>query len=93
MNFFEPFKETMNLNRHLKVMIAGGVYDLNTPYFATLYSINHIGLHPALHANLSFRKYAGGHQMYIDAAALDALRGDAEGFMRETMSVPDETGR
>ena len=29
-------------------MIANGYYDLATPFFATEYTVNHIGLEPAL---------------------------------------------
>ena len=47
-NVAEMLRQAMTQNPNLKVMIANGYYDLATPFFATEYTVNHIGLEPAL---------------------------------------------
>ena len=46
-NVAEMLREAMTQNPSLRVMIANGYYDLATPFFATEYTVNHIGLDPA----------------------------------------------
>ena len=33
-------------NPHLRVLVAYGYYDLATPYWATIYTLNHLGIDP-----------------------------------------------
>ncbi len=47
-NVAEMLREAMTQNPSLRVMIANGYYDLATPFFATEYTVNHIGLAPGL---------------------------------------------
>lgn len=91
-NFFDPIRATMHRNRHLRILVIGGIYDLNTPYFGMHYSLNHVGLHPDLHRNIDFRAYRSGHQVYIDLEAMVQLRKDAKSFIlgEERRSAADE---
>jgi carboxypeptidase C (cathepsin A) len=52
-NVAEMLRQAMTQNPSLKVMIANGYYDLATPFFATEYTVNHIGLEPALSNHIS----------------------------------------
>ncbi len=65
----------------MKVFVASGYYDLNTPYFGTTYSINHLGLDSKLHENISHKVYEGGHQMYTDPKVAEKLKTDAAKFI------------
>jgi carboxypeptidase C (cathepsin A) len=66
-------------------MIANGYYDLATPYFATLYTVEHIDLPPHLQKNIIMKYYESGHMMYIRKASRQKLRDDAYEFYRSTL--------
>jgi carboxypeptidase C (cathepsin A) len=67
---------------HLKVMIAEGMYDFATPYFASDYTVNQLDLSPELRGNIKQTYYPGGHMMYhVDSARRD-LTNDVADFYR-----------
>ncbi len=66
----------MSQNPHLKVFQASGYYDFATPFFATDYTLRHLGLSPALQRNITYGYYASGHMIYINPAALPKLKAD-----------------
>jgi carboxypeptidase C (cathepsin A) len=70
-------------NPYLKVFIASGYYDMATPYFATEYTIDHMGLDPVLRKNIRTAYYDAGHMMYIDLKSLAQLKRDISGFIQE----------
>ena len=41
-----PLREAMAKNPYMRVYVASGYYDLATPYYATIYTLNHMGLDP-----------------------------------------------
>lgn len=71
----------MSINPHLKVHVASGVFDLATPYFATAYTLSHLGLAPELRGNLSTSTYEAGHMMYVHEASLAKLKGELGRFI------------
>ncbi len=75
--------EAMRQNPHLRVLSANGYFDLATPFFATEYDLAHMGLPPSLSKNLRVTYYATGHMIYLDDAALHALKGDLARFYDE----------
>ena len=70
----------MRQNPHLLVLSANGYFDLATPFFATEYDLSHMGLEPSLRKNVRITYYATGHMIYLDDAALHALKGDLSTF-------------
>ena len=82
LNVAETLRGALNRNQHMKVFIANGYYDLATPYFATLYTFEHIGLEPALRKNISMGFYEGGHMMYIHLPSLAQLKKDLAAFLQ-----------
>jgi carboxypeptidase C (cathepsin A) len=74
----ESLRNAMTLNPKLKVLVAHGLFDLVTPYFASVYILDQLQLEPPLKDNLTFRAYAAGHMMYTHAAARAALYRDAK---------------
>ena len=79
----ETLRQAMSINPHLKVFIANGYYDLATPYFATQYVFNHLGLDETLRSNLSMAYYEAGHMMYIYQPALVQMKKDLAGFIEQ----------
>ncbi|HEX9838674.1 MAG TPA: hypothetical protein VGA72_04975, partial [Anaerolineales bacterium] len=60
-------------------------YDLGTPYFATEYTFNHLGLHSSLQKNVSMGYYEAGHMMYIHMPSLKKMKADLVKFMKSAM--------
>ncbi len=77
-NVGENLRKAMTTNSALRVMVANGYYDLATPYFATEYTFNHLGLPVELRKNIEMHYYEAGHMMYVHKPSLsnlaDALR-------------------
>lgn len=81
----ETLRKAMSMNPHLKVFIASGYFDLATPYFATQYMVNHLGLDAELHRNITMRYYDAGHMMYIHQPSLIKLRVDLLEFIQAAL--------
>ncbi|HEX8949635.1 MAG TPA: hypothetical protein VF790_11770 [Dissulfurispiraceae bacterium] len=79
-NVSDTLQEMMRRSGALKVFIASGYYDLDTPYFGVIYDINHLGLEPELRKNITVAFYKAGHQPYTDMPSLKKLREDIGKF-------------
>ena len=79
----ETLRKSMTFNKYLKVFVANGYYDLGTPYSATEYTFDHLGLDPSLRKNISMGYYDAGHMMYIHLPSLRALKKDLTKFMKD----------
>jgi carboxypeptidase C (cathepsin A) len=77
-------RQAMSINPALKVFIANGYYDLATPYFATEYTFNHLGLDESLRGNISMGYYEAGHMMYLHLPALEQLKKDLADFIHKS---------
>jgi carboxypeptidase C (cathepsin A) len=77
----EKLRAAMTVNPYLKVYVANGYYDLATPYLATLYTFNRLGLDPSLRGNLRLGFFEAGHMMYIHIPSLVQLRADLADFI------------
>lgn len=80
----ETLRSAMTYNPHLKVFVANGYFDLGTPYFATEYTFNHLGLDESVRGNVSMEYYEAGHMMYIHLPSLEALKRDLAEFIQKT---------
>ncbi len=74
-------RQAMSENKFLKVFIASGYYDLDTSYFATKYTVNHLGLDSSLRNNITLTYYDAGHQMYTHLPSLKKLTTDVTEFL------------
>jgi len=80
-NVAETLRSAMTQNPHLKVFVANGYYDLATPFFATQYTFDHLGLDRSLRGNVSLSYYEAGHMMYIESKSLAKLKLDLAAFI------------
>jgi carboxypeptidase C (cathepsin A) len=81
-NVSSDLQEALTANPYLRVFSANGIYDLATPFFATEYSLAHLGLNPALQPHISFGYYPSGHMVYLYPAAHAAFKADLVKFYR-----------
>jgi carboxypeptidase C (cathepsin A) len=77
----ETLRKAISMNPHLRVHVANGYYDLATPYFATTYTFNHLGLDPSLLDNVGMSFYEAGHMMYVHQPSLRKLKAELAGFI------------
>ncbi len=77
----EALRTAFLKNPHMRLFIASGHYDLATPYFATQYTLSHMGLAPELDAQITSHEYAAGHMMYIHEESLRKLKRDVDAFL------------
>ncbi len=77
--------EAMTNNSYLRVFSANGLYDLATPFFATEYTLAHLGINPALQSHITFGYYPSGHMIYLNPVARAALAADLRAFYATTI--------
>ncbi|MBE0529659.1 MAG: hypothetical protein IH626_02465, partial [Rhodospirillales bacterium] len=82
-----------NLERAMKTvpgmtaLIAHGLYDLVTPYFATRFLAGQLDLPADLRRRLTLATYEGGHMFYSHTAARTAFTADARRFYGEMVDA------
>jgi carboxypeptidase C (cathepsin A) len=76
----------MKMNPKMKVMLAGGYYDLATPYFEGIYEMHHLPMPRNLQANISYHYYEAGHMIYVNEAVLKQFKADVANFIKSTES-------
>jgi len=81
----EALRSAFSKNPYMKLFVASGYYDLATPYFATQYTLRHMGLDPTLQPSITATYYEAGHMMYIDTRELARLKTDAAAFVRNSL--------
>lgn len=86
-NVMSDLAIAMKYNPMLKVMVAGGYFDLATPYFQGKYEMRHLPIPNALQANIEYHYYPSGHMVYANEASAKALHDDVADFIRRTDNV------
>jgi carboxypeptidase C (cathepsin A) len=77
----EALRSAFSKNPDMKVFVASGYYDLATPYFATEYTLGHLGLDPSQRDRVTTAEYEAGHMMYIHEGELERLKRDVAAFL------------
>jgi carboxypeptidase C (cathepsin A) len=57
--------QAMITNPKLQVQVENGYYDMATPFFATEFTMEHLGLPAELQKNVKLDYYNAGHMMYL----------------------------
>lgn len=85
-NVMPDLAVTMKLNPKMKVMLAGGYYDLATPFFEGMYEMHHLPIPQNLQGNISYHYYEAGHMIYVNENVLKKFHADVAAFIRSTES-------
>ncbi len=83
LNVAETLRKAICMNPYLRVYVGSGYFDLATPYFATDYTLNHLGLEPHLLKNIQVHYYPAGHMMYVHQPSLARQAADLRAFIRK----------
>ena len=74
----------MKMNPKMKIMLAGGYYDLATPYFEGIYEMRHLPIPRNLQSNISYHYYEAGHMIYVREDILKQFHADVAAFIKST---------
>jgi carboxypeptidase C (cathepsin A) len=83
-NVMPDLAYTMKQNPKMKVMLAGGYYDLATPYFEGKFEMHHLPIPQKLQANISYHYYQSGHMVYVNEDVLKQFHSDVAAFIKGT---------
>ena len=77
---------TMKSNPQMLVMLAGGYFDLATPYFEGIFEMHHLPIPQSLQQNIAYKYYESGHMVYLNESVLRQFRADVVQFVHDTES-------
>ncbi len=77
--------KAMSRDPNVKVLIMNGIYDMATVFYGVEYSIDHLGLPPAIKKNITMKYYEAGHMMYTDKGSLVKFKADLDTFIDEAL--------
>jgi carboxypeptidase C (cathepsin A) len=87
-NVSDSLRRAFARNPHMKLYLGAGFYDMATPYFSAYYTLDHMGLSPALRGNIKIHEYEAGHMYYIHLPSLAKLKKDMAGFLDWAAPLP-----
>ena len=83
-NVMTDLAKTMKANPKTKVLLAGGYYDLATPFFEGMFEMHHLPIPHELQANISYKYYPAGHMIYVNDGILKQFHDDVAAFIKST---------
>ena len=86
-NVAPDLANAMRRNPRLEVLLVNGIYDLATPYFAAVWTMDRMGLPPELRDNIQRADFAAGHMMYVEEALLPQWKQSLDAFLDRTTGV------
>jgi carboxypeptidase C (cathepsin A) len=86
-NVMPDMAQAMKYNPNLKVLVAGGYFDLATPFYQGWYEMHHLPMPDNLQSNIEYHYYPSGHMVYANEESLKGLHDDVAGFIRRTSNV------
>jgi carboxypeptidase C (cathepsin A) len=85
----DNLQNAMVRNPYMKVLVCSGYFDLATPFFATIYTFDHLDLPPSLQNNIQELFFQGGHMLYHPAAMRIMLAESVRSFIT---AAADQSG-
>jgi carboxypeptidase C (cathepsin A) len=83
-NVMPDLANTMKSNPKMKVLLAGGYFDLATPFYEGYYEMHHLQIPDKLQANISYHYYRSGHMVYVNEGVLKQFHADVAAFIQAT---------
>lgn len=86
-NTAQDLAAAMAFDPNLQIFSANGYFDFATPFWATVYTLNHLMLPPQLQKNITYGFYESGHMVYLHPQALAQFHNDLEGWYARTLQA------
>jgi carboxypeptidase C (cathepsin A) len=87
LNTAQDLAAAMVFNPNLQIFSGNGYYDFATPFWATVYSLNHLTIPPSLQQNISYGFYESGHMVYLHPQALAQFHDDLENWYARVLQA------
>ncbi len=81
---------TMKSNPKMRVLLAGGYFDLATPFFEGMFGKRHLPIPQSLQQNISFKYYESGYMVYLNESVLKQFHADVAKFVTDTEAGKQE---
>lgn len=81
-NALVDLADAMKLNPNLKVQLNAGYFDIATPYFQSMYELDHLPMQDSLRKNIDMHFYQSGHMVYAHEPSLKELHDNVAAFIR-----------
>lgn len=88
-NVAEDLRMAIERNPELHVLFTAGYYDFATPYFDTVFTVDHIGLPESMRDNLRIEYYEAGHMMYVREVDHAKMKRDIVALIEDTAGPLD----
>ncbi len=80
--------DVMEKDPYLNILMLNGYFDLATPFFATEYTVDHLGSNiPNLKERVHMKYFQSGHMVYVNSKVLPQFKQDVGNFI-ESMVHP-----
>jgi carboxypeptidase C (cathepsin A) len=86
LNVMPDLAFTMKANPKMKLLLAGGYYDLATPFYEGIYEMHHLQIPQKLQSNIEYKYYESGHMVYVNEQVLAKFHDDVAAFVKSTES-------
>ncbi len=83
-NTMPDLARAMKYNPDLRIFLAGGYFDLATPFYEGWYEMHHLPIPERLQDHIQYHYYQSGHMVYAHQESLKALHDDAAAFIHST---------
>jgi carboxypeptidase C (cathepsin A) len=81
-NVMPDLAYAMKYNPKLKILLAGGYFDLATPFYEGWYEMHHLPIPDDLQNNIEYHYYQSGHMVYANEQSLKMLHDDVAAFIQ-----------
>jgi carboxypeptidase C (cathepsin A) len=81
----DALRQAFAKNPYMKVYVGSGYYDLATPYFATEYTLSHMGLPAKFRESVTKSYFEAGHMFYIHKPSLERVSKEVAEFVRRAL--------
>jgi len=83
-NVMPDLAQAMKSNPKMKILLAGGYFDLATPYYEGKFEMHHLPVPQSMQANISYKYYQAGHMIYVNDGILKQFHADVAAFIKGT---------
>ena len=75
-------------NPFLKILVMEGYYDLATPYYGAIFTMQHLDLPEKFRSQVSYATYDAGHMVYLPIDQLKKMKSDESKFVEGALATP-----
>ena len=86
LNVMPDLATSLKLNPNMHILLAGGYFDLATPFYEGVYEMHHLPMPSSLQKNISYHYYESGHMVYVSETVLHKFHDDVAKFVQDTQA-------